>query len=97
MGRICEITGKKKLKGHRVSHANNKTNHFQQPNIQNRSVFIPETNAHFKIKVSTSGIKILNRAGGLSRYLAKADPETLNTRLRRLRKAILKKGLSPFG
>jgi len=97
MGKHCEITGKKKLKGHRVSHANNKTNHFQEPNIQHRSLFVPEINGRFKIKVSTSGIKILNRAGGLSRFLVKQDPEKLTPRLRKLRKAILKKGLSPFG
>jgi large subunit ribosomal protein L28 len=96
MGKFCEITGKSRLRGHRVSHANNRTKHFQQPNIQVRSLFVPELGAHFKIHVSTSGLKTLGKVGGLSRFVVSADPEKLSPRLRRLRKTLLKKGLSPF-
>ncbi len=96
MGKHCEITGKARLRGNRVSHANNKTHHFQQPNIQTRSLFVPELGSHFKVKVSTRGLKILGKAGGLSIFLVSAAPEKLTPRLLRLRKTILKKGLSPF-
>ncbi len=96
MGKHCEITGKKRLRGHRVSHANNKTSHFQQPNIQIRNLFVPEIGSHFKLHISTSGLKILNRHGSLSRYLISANPDKLSARLKQLRKTLLKKGLSPF-
>ncbi len=34
MSRKCEICGKKPMFGHNVSHAHNKTQKIQQPNIQ---------------------------------------------------------------
>ena len=34
MTRICELTGKRPLKGHRVSHANNKTKRRFLPGIK---------------------------------------------------------------
>ena len=34
MSRVCEICGKKSLKGHKVSHANNKHSKVWQPNLQ---------------------------------------------------------------
>jgi large subunit ribosomal protein L28 len=33
MSRVCEICGKKPLKGHKVSHANNKHSKIWQPNL----------------------------------------------------------------
>ncbi len=96
MGKHCEITGKTRLGGHRVSHANNKTKHFQEPNIQTRSLYIPELDSRFKVKISTHGIKVLNKIGGLSRFVVKSDPEGLSPRLRGLRKSILKKGLQSY-
>jgi large subunit ribosomal protein L28 len=35
MARICELTGKGRLVGHNVSHANNKTKRTFLPNLQN--------------------------------------------------------------
>jgi len=34
MSRKCEICGKKPMFGHNVSHAHNKTQKIQQPNVQ---------------------------------------------------------------
>jgi large subunit ribosomal protein L28 len=34
MSRICEICGKKPVKGHQVSHANNKSTKIWYPNLQ---------------------------------------------------------------
>lgn len=35
MSRICEVCGKGRQNGNRVSHANNKTKKVFQPNLQN--------------------------------------------------------------
>jgi len=94
MANTCEITGKKKLKGHRVSHANNKTIHFQQPNIQERRLYVPELGRKVKVNVSTNGLRTLDKVGGLTRFLIKAKPENLSQNLRNVRKLILKKGLA---
>ncbi len=63
MPRVCQITGKKGLKGNRVSHANNKTRHVQQPNLHKKKLFIPELNRHVTVKLSSHGLRIVDRKG----------------------------------
>lgn len=93
MSNVCEITGKRRLKGHRVSHANNKTIHFQQPNIQEKRLFIPELGVRFSIKVTTKGLRTIDKHGGLSRYLLKQKPDELTPRLKKLRKILVARGV----
>jgi large subunit ribosomal protein L28 len=93
MANICEITGKRKLRGHRVSHANNKSIHFQQPSTQMRRIFIPELGSRIRLNVSSAGLRLLNKIGGISRFLIKACPDSLSPQLRQLRKVLLKKGI----
>lgn len=93
MSYACEITGKKRLKGHRVSHANNKTIHFQLPNIQERRLFVPELGLKIRVKISTAGLRLLDKVGGLSRFVVKTDPAKLSARLKKLRKVLIERGL----
>ena len=70
MSRVCKLTGKKPLRGNRVSKSNNKTNRFQYPNLQKKKIFVPEINQSITIKVSVKAIKIIDRIG-LMPYLKK--------------------------
>ena len=70
MSRVCKLTGKKPLRGNRVSKANNRTNRFQYPNLQKKKLFIPELNKSVTIKVSVKAIKIIDKIG-LMPYLKK--------------------------
>ena len=63
MSKKCKITGKKPLVGNNVSHSNNKTKRRQFPNLQNKSIFIPELNKSVKIKISTSALKSIDKLG----------------------------------
>ena len=63
MSRICKITGKRPRVGNNVSKANNKTKRKQYPNLQNKKVFIPETGRTVRLKLSTKGIKTLDKIG----------------------------------
>ncbi|MDH4121716.1 MAG: 50S ribosomal protein L28 [Deltaproteobacteria bacterium] len=63
MSRICELTGKRRLNGHRVSHSNIKTNHVQQPNLQTRRVFVPELKKYITVKLSTKALRSLDKKG----------------------------------
>lgn len=94
MANICEITGKKQLRGNRVSHANNKTIHFQQPSVLDRALFVPELKSRFKVRISNAGLRTIDKVGGLSRYVVQSSPETLSPRLRQLRKVLLKRGVN---
>ena len=63
MARKCSVTGKKGLNGHRVSHANNKTNHVQRPNLVKRRIFVPELGRYVNVKLSTKALRTLDRKG----------------------------------
>lgn len=63
MARQCQITGKKGQSGHRVSHANNKSNHIFAPNLQKKRLFVPELNRFVTVKLSTHGLRIVDKIG----------------------------------
>lgn len=63
MSRVCEITGKKGQTGNRVSHANNKSKHTFQPNLQKKKLFVPELNKYVRVRLSTHGLKIVDKKG----------------------------------
>jgi len=63
MSRICQITGKKMMKGNSVSHSNIKTKRKFYPNLQTKKFFVPEENKFITLKVSTAGIRTINKVG----------------------------------
>lgn len=63
MSRICQITGKKALGGHKVSHSNVKTKRQFSPNLQTKRFFLAEENKWIVLKVSTSGLRTINKKG----------------------------------
>ena len=63
MSRICDLTGKKALKGNNVSHSNVKTKRKFYPNLQTKRFYLPEEDRWITLKVSTSAIKTINKNG----------------------------------
>ena len=63
MSKVCKLTGKKPLRGNRVSKSNIKTNRFQYPNLQKKKVFVPELNKNITIKISVKAMKIIDKLG----------------------------------
>jgi len=63
MSRICQITGKRPITGHHVSHSNIKTKRWFRPNIQVKRFYIPEEDRWITLKVSAKGIRIINKKG----------------------------------
>ena len=63
MSRICQITGKKMMVGNNVSHSNHRTRRRFYPNLQTKKFYIPEEDKFVTLKVSTSGIKIIDKKG----------------------------------
>ena len=54
MSKKCELTGKIPLKGHNVSHANNKTKRRFLPNLQNISFLSEKLGKNIQLKVAVS-------------------------------------------
>ena len=69
MGQHCQVTGKRPMSGHRVSHANNKTKRRFFPNLHRKRYFLPEENRWITLSVSTHGMKIIDKKG-LARVVA---------------------------
>jgi len=63
MSKVCQITGKKRMVGNKVSHANNKSKRVFSPNLQSKKFFIPEENCWVVLKVSTSGMRTIDKKG----------------------------------
>jgi large subunit ribosomal protein L28 len=63
MSRVCDLTGKKALKGNRVSHSNKKTKRRFYPNLQTKKFFIEETGEWITLKVTASTIKTIDKKG----------------------------------
>jgi len=61
MSRKCDLTGKTGLNGNLVSHANNKHHHVQQANLQTKRIYVPELKRFVTLKLSTKGLKTLDR------------------------------------
>ena len=71
MARACDLTGKGRLVGNKVSHANNKTKMKQQVSLHGKKVYDPETGETVKLRLSASAIRTLDKVGSLSKFLRK--------------------------
>jgi large subunit ribosomal protein L28 len=91
MSRRCELTGKTLLVGHNVSHANNKTKRVFRPNLQVISLSSDSLGQVFKLKISMSALRSVDRLGGLDAFLLKAKDDGLSTRALKLKRQIAKK------
>ena len=91
MSRICELTGKGRLVGHNVSHANNKTKRTFLPNLQNVTLISDALGRQVKLRVSTAGLRSVEHVGGLDNWLAKTSDEKLSLKARRLKREVAKK------
>lgn len=78
MSRICELTGKGRLVGNNVSHANNKTKRVFLPNLQNVTLLSEKLDRSFKFRVCTQGLRSVEHNGGLDNWLLKTKDEKLS-------------------
>lgn len=63
MARVCQVTGKKPLTGHSVSHSNIKTKRRFLPNLQTKRFFFAEEDRWVTLKVSTDALRTINKNG----------------------------------
>jgi large subunit ribosomal protein L28 len=63
MSRICDVTGKKPMRGHFVSHANNKTRRIFQPNLHTRRFWLESEKRWVRLRVSTAGLRRIDKLG----------------------------------
>ncbi|MFM5908020.1 MAG: 50S ribosomal protein L28 [Novosphingobium sp.] len=91
MSRICELTGKGRMTGHNVSHANNKTKRLFLPNLQNVTLMSEGLDRSFKFRVSTQGLRSVEHVGGLDNWLLKTSDEKLSATAVKVKRELKKK------
>lgn len=91
MSRVCELTGKKPMVGHTVSHSNIKTKRRYLPNLVNVTVHSDALGQSFAARVSAAALRSVDKRGGLDAYLAKAKDEQLSARMLKIKKEIAKR------
>lgn len=57
------LTGTRKLKGHKVSHSNIKTKRWQNPNLQERRIYVPEFKRFITLRLTTRELRTLDKHG----------------------------------
>ena len=89
MSKKCELTGKIPLKGHKVSHANNKTKRRFLPNLKNAKFKSEILNKNLRLTVSNAGVRSVDKKGSFDQFIKDAKTKNLSMRLRKLKKSIL--------
>ena len=63
MSRVCQVTGKRTMRGNNVSHAHNKTRRSFIPNLHYRRFWVPNENRWVRLRVSSKGLRIIDKKG----------------------------------
>ena len=91
MSKKCELTGKSPLKGHKVSHANNKTKRKFLPNLKKVKFTSDILNRNLKLNVSNAAVRSVDKKGSFDLFLKSVKNKNLSSRLKKIKKAILSK------
>ncbi len=84
MSKKCELTAKRPLKGHNVSHANNKTKKRFLPNIKKVTFRSDILKKNIKLNVSNAALKTVDFKGGIDAFLKSAKTFKLSKKAKKL-------------
>jgi large subunit ribosomal protein L28 len=87
----CELTGKTRQIGHRVSHSNRKTKRRFLPNLLNVTLLSDALGRSVRLRISANALKSVDHRGGFDAFLLKAKDTELSPRALELKRQIVKK------
>ena len=93
MSKKCELTGKIPLKGHKVSHANNKTKRRFLPNLKKVKFKSEILKKNLRLTVSNAGMRSVDKKGSFDQFLKTAKSRDLSLRLKKIKKSLLGKSV----
>ena len=91
MSQKCELTGVKPLKGHKVSHANNKAKRKFLPNLKKVTFKSDILKRNIKLKVSNAALRTVDYKGGIDFYLKNVKSFKLSLKAKKLKSKITAK------
>ena len=91
MSKKCELTGKSPLKGHKVSHANNKAKRKFLPNLKKVTFKSDILKRNIRLSVSNAALRTVDYKGGIDFYLKSVKSFKLSTSAKKLKTKIAAK------
>ena len=91
MSQKCELTGVKPLKGHKVSHANNKAKRKFLPNLKKVTFKSDILKKNIKLRVSNAALRTVDYKGGIDFYLKNVKSFKLSLKAKKLKNKITAK------
>ena len=91
MSKKCELTGKSTLKGHNVSHANNKTKRKFFPNLKKVTFKSNMLKRNIRFRVSNAALRSVDYKGGIDFYLKSVKSIKLSSKVKKLKNKIIAK------
>ena len=88
MSKRCELTGVSPLKGHNVSHSNNKTKRRFLPNLKKVTFKRDKLNKNISLKVTNAAVRSVDFKGGLDQYLKSVKKQKLSRKAQKLKISI---------
>ena len=88
MSKRCELTGVSPLKGHNVSHANNKTKRRFLPNLKKVTFQSDKLKKNITLRVTNAAVRSVDFKGGLDQYLKSVKKQKLSKKALKLKISI---------
>ena len=88
MSKRCELTGVSPLKGHNVSHSNNKTKRRFLPNLKKVTFKSDKLKKNITLRVTNSAVRSVDFKGGLDQYLKSVKKHKLSPKAQKLKVSI---------
>jgi|TARA_B100001094_G_C17865161_1_gene639341 large subunit ribosomal protein L28 len=88
MTKKCELTGVSPLKGHNVSHSNNKTKRRFLPNLKKVTFRSDVLKKNIKLNVTNAALRTVDFKGGLDKFLKSAKSQKLSNKAKKLKTSI---------
>ena len=63
MSKVCQITGKRSVRGNNVSHAKNRTRRSFEPNLHYRKFWVESEKRWVRLRISSRGLRIIDKNG----------------------------------
>ena len=88
MSRKCELTGISSLKGHKVSHSNNKVKRKFYPNLNRVTFRSGVLKKNIRLRVSNAALRTVDYKGGIDLYLKNVKSFKLSSKAKKLKNQI---------
>ena len=91
MSKRCELTGISPLKGHNVSHSNNKTKRRFIPNLKKVTFKSDILKKNIRLNVTSAALRTVDFKGGLDKFLKTAKSNKISKKVKKLKTSIISK------